>query len=435
MAAQQLTLEQLEKLKKELDAQRELIEAQTKLIEAQRAQQQAAELADAKAAKAVADAQKATADARKADADAQSAAFKAMIGEVPASGIQGAVETKDKAGVTEAALLAGRATRLAANRIATELPAAAPVGNKTATSGAQQEKQVLLLYTSSEVPNFNALLAFRGQTEILRKVLEDAQRLSIEASQKAPTLEAVVPPAAAIGLGLEAASKILGFFRSDYAIGGVSLTLDDSILLHALAGDDTLRSKYIVRLPAQYNAPSLTADGILKQLIALANLKADVAGRVERHEKAKTRFQEEATKAKETEKAGFQANAAVHDQAAAAIKNVLSVYDAFFAKLSATDDKGGVPLSAVIREDVVARALADGAALLVIKMQSSGGAYYTKKNLWTFFGGMPFYNMGGVVASYVLLSGKEGNTLKSGIVPIHGGFVKSNEVQGIVESR
>jgi len=426
MSAQQPSPEELEKLKKQVEAQRELIEAQTKLIEAQRAQQQAAELADAKAAKTIADAQKAAADARKADADAQSAAFKAMIGEVPSSGIQGTVETKDKAGVTEAALLAGRATRLAAQKIAADLPAGVPQPPLA--------KQVLLLYTSSDVPNFNALLTFRAQTALIRTALEEAERKSIETLQKAPSLEAV-PPAAAIGLGLEAASKILGFFRSDYTIGGVQLSLEDSILLHALAGDETLRGKYTVRLPAQYNAQALdsSSQGVHKDLTGLATLKAGVAGRIELHEKAKARFLAEAAKAKDP--APMQASAALHEQALAACKGAVTLYDTFFTKVTAADDKGNVPLSTVTREDVVARALTGGAALLLIKLQTSGGAYYTKKNLWTFFGGMPFYNMGGIVASYVLLSGKDGATLKSGVVPIHGGFVRSNEVQSAVEKQ
>lgn len=424
MSAQQMSLADLEKLKKEVDAQREVIEAQTKLIEAQRAQQQAAELADAKAAKALAEAQKAAADARKADAEAQTAALKAMIGEVPASGIQGTVETKDKAGVTEAALLAGRAARLAAQRIADDLPA-----------GQAQPKQVLLLYTAAELPSFNALLTFRAQTALIRQALEDAERVSIETSQRAPVPTVEVPPAAAIGLGLEAASKILGYFRSDYAIGGVALSFDDSLLLHALAGNETIREKYAVRLPAQYNAQALSQPekGILQALMALAKLKAGVEGRLEHHEKAKAQFLAEGAKAADAKKTSLLDSASQHEEAIATIRAAIALYDGFFTKLTAADDKGNVPLSTVVREDVIARGLADGAALLLIKLQASGGAYYTKKNLWTFFGGMPFYNMGGVVASYVLMSGKDGETLGSGVVPIHGGFVRSNDVQGVVE--
>jgi hypothetical protein len=426
MAAQQQTPEELEKQKKLLELERQVIEERAKLLEAQRALQQANELADAKAAKTVADAEKAAADARKADADAQLAALKAAIGEVPASGIQGAVDTKDKAGVTEAALLAGRAARLAAERIATDLPAP------------PNTSKILLLYSSADVPNFNALTTYRAQQTLIREALEEADKASAAADQKAPPRQGVVtevPVAGAIGLGLEAASKILGFFRSDFAIGGVSLSLDDSLLLHALAGNDTLRGKYQVRLPAQYNADALSqpAQTILQDLKTLAILKAGIAPKVEHHDKVKADFLAQASMATEPQKTALQTNATIHEQAAATIKAAIALYDSFFTKLTTVDDKGSTALNAVVREGVVAKTLSSGGSLLVIKLQTSGGAYYTKKNLWTFFGGMPFYNMGGIVASYVLMSGPDGNTLKSGVVPIHGGFVKSNEVQATVE--
>ena len=42
---------------------------------------------------------------------------------------------------------------------------------------------------------------------------------------------------------------------------------------------------------------------------------------------------------------------------------------------------------------------------------------------------MPFYHMGGVVVSFVLLNGADGSVEKSGVVPIHGGFVKADKVE------
>jgi hypothetical protein len=444
MSAQQSSLDELEKLKKQVDAQREVIEAQTKLIDAERAKQQASALADAKAAKTLADADKAAADARKADAEAQTAALKAIIGEVPASGIKGEVEPKDKAGVTEAGLLAGRSARLAAQGISDDLPSGTPSTAINRTAPRQEAatgstaQQVLLLYTVAEAPNFTSLLTYRAQVTLVRDALQEADRLSIETNKQAPPPGPVeVTPEFAltgVGLGLDAASKILGYFRSDYAIGGVQLSFDDSLLLHALAGNDTLRQKYAVRLPAQYNADALTqpATGVLHDLKLLAQLKAGVSTKLPQHEKAMADFTAQAAKAVEPAKKGLLTGADLHQKAVVALKGALALNDAFFAKLTSGDDKHSVPLSVVVREDTIARALKDGAALLLIKLQTSGGAYYTKKNLWTFFGRMPFYNMGGVVASYVLMAGPNGQVLKSGVVPIHGGFIKSNHVAEVV---
>ena len=377
MADPQPAAAELEKLKKEADAQRELIEARAKT---------------------------------------QTAAFKALFGDVPSSGIQGSVETKDRAGVTEAALLAGRAVGLAAQQIAADL-----TSSDFPTCGT-----VLLLFAAADAPSFNGLLNFRAQQALLRQALADATRISIESHQRAPmpTVE-VVPSAAAVGMGLDAASRLLGFFRSDFSIGGVQLTVDDSMLVHALAGNPTLRQKYVVRLPAQYNPQALAnpADGILQDLIALAALRAGNGDAIDRHERAQAHFLT----------ASAAASAQIHQAALAALKGANALYDAFFTGLTTADDKGSVPLSAIAREEAVARDLDSGAALLVVKLQTAGGAHYTRKSLWTFFGWMPFYNMGGVVASYVLLSGREGDTLRSGVVPIHGGFFRSSRIQRAVE--
>jgi len=40
--------------------------------------------------------------------------------------------------------------------------------------------------------------------------------------------------------------------------------------------------------------------------------------------------------------------------------------------------------------------------------------------------------MGGVVGSFALIEGKDGNVLASGVVPIHGGFVKANDLEETV---
>ena len=109
------------------------------------------------------------------------------------------------------------------------------------------------------------------------------------------------------------------------------------------------------------------------------------------------------------------------------------VYDSFFGKLTAADDKGNIPLTTVVRDTVVADTLKNGGMLLVAKVQKAVGSFYTKKNMWTLFGGMPFYNMGGVVVSFALLDGAAGTVIQAGIVPVHGGFVKSNRVQATVE--
>ena len=112
------------------------------------------------------------------------------------------------------------------------------------------------------------------------------------------------------------------------------------------------------------------------------------------------------------------------DQAKAA----LALYDALLTKLTTPDDKAKVPLAAIIQQDVVHTALVGGAKLMTAKISSAGGTYYTKKNLWNFFGGMPFFTMGGVVVNYSLFEGSTGVVISAGAVPLDGGFVKVGQL-------
>lgn len=424
-----------EKVKKDAEAEAAALDAQKKLHDAREALKAAEappdpakkamddKLAGAKAAKELADAEKAAADARKAQSDAALAAFKAKIGEVTSSGYTGDVTLKERAGITEAALLAGRAVRTAAQKIVDVLPK-------------QTENKTVLLYAAGEVPNFQAHIAFRAQITLVGKAFTDAQTASNIADAKAPEppgfkIEAV-PLAAAAGLTLDAVNKLLGFFRTDYTVGGVELKFEDSLLVHALAGAiEGSDKKLNVQLPAVYSPGALSDVGaeILNEITNLSLLKLGAQDKANRHDKLSARFTEDSSKETDpAEKAKLLDKAKTHKATADAWKTAVGLYDGFFSKLTTTDDKGAVPLTNVIREGVVAKALMNDDLLLLVKLQQSGGAYYTKKNIGTFFGTMPFYHMGGVVASFVLLNGKTGIVLKSGVVPVHGGFVKADDL-------
>ena len=373
---------------------------------------------DAEAQKAVAEAQKAAAEAQKSEAEAKLAAMKASIGEVPTSGYTGGVELKEKAGATEAALLAAKAITQATSTVATVI---SPKVEKT-----------ILLYAAADVPNFQALIAFRAQVAIVKKSFENAKAASDKADETAPGPRAIAPIPGGAGLALEAVNQLLGFFRTDYAIGGVELSLEDSLLLHALAGCLAEKGKQ-VQLPAVYNPGALlpnASTGITEELTDLASSKNEAQNTASRHEKVAAAFTSQAEKEPDLrKKEQLQKNAAIHKSAADAAKAAVTLHDAFFNKLTTADDKGIVPLTSVIRDQPVAKGLLDGNYLLVTKLQKSGGGYYTKKNMWTLFGGMPLYHMGGVVVSYVLLNGKDGTVLVSGVVPVHGGFVKATNLQ------
>lgn len=416
--------EEAEAEKAALDALRALEEARKGLADAQAPvngddAQLNAQVKAAQAAKTLADAEKAAADARKAEADAALAAFKAKIGEVPASGYTGDVTLKDKAGATEATLLASKAVEEAADRLATDL-------------SKHLKEASVVLYSAAELPSFDALLAFGARVRVVEGAFAEAQRTSSDADTKAPEpavgTETVVPVAAAAGLTLDAVNKLLGYFKTDYTVGGISLEQDDSLLIHALAG----RLKGRVRLLGTYDPAvlSTTTGGPFDKLTSLSTLKSFASQKAEGHARVAALFTKQAQAAADAPtKKAMGDKALLHTRAEAALKSAVSVYDSFFTSLTTAEAGGAAPLTDVLRQSALSKALMEGAKLLVVKLQSSGGSYYTRKNMWTFFGGMPFFHMGGVVASYVLIEGEDGHVIASDVVAVHGGFVRAGKVR------
>jgi hypothetical protein len=431
-AASQKTPDEWKKEKEAAEAEAAAIEAQKKLIEAKLALAAAEVLAkdrslqdlqtraaSAKASKDAAEAEKALADVRKANSDAQLAAFKASIGEVPSSGYQGTIDLKSEAGKLEASLLAAKAIQKAANLISDQ------VGKP------KSAVKTILLCTAAELPKFDAWTTYTVQTSLV----ETAFATALELTAKAEGEEAreSVPPAAAVGLALDATNKLLGYFRTDYAIGGFEFTLEDSLLADATAKALTSLD-WDVRLPTRFNpeAPSF-AESIFRTFTRLTALRLDAPQRQTQHEAEAGRLSGLASKETATDKrADLESAAARHLTAASAWKAAIPVYDGVFGKLTTADEKGILPLTTVLREAVMVQHMRKGSPLLLLKIHKSGGAYYTKKNLWTLFGGMPFYHMGGTVVSFVLMNGASGSVTAAGVVPVHGGFVKARRLQATI---
>jgi hypothetical protein len=187
-----------------------------------------------------------------------------------------------------------------------------------------------------------------------------------------------------------------------------------------------------VQVPAIYNASAIRDSGstVLNKLETLAKRKADLQAVAQYHDKVSAAFSELAGKENDaTKKKDLLDKAKLHKDAGDALRAAIAIHDSFFSKLTTPDDKSAIPLTTVIRDSVVSDILSGNGLLMTVRLATSGGAYYTKKNMWTFFGSMPFYNMGGVVVSFVLLEGTDGHVLASGAIPVYGGYVKSDELK------
>jgi hypothetical protein len=186
------------------------------------------------------------------------------------------------------------------------------------------------------------------------------------------------------------------------------------MLVYAVAAE-LVRGGVAVRLPAVYNGnpQANTGGSILQDVIALTTLNSEAETHIKHHDA-------EAQKLAQTD----AAKAALHAKARDAWKRASAFYDVFLGKLTAADDKGNILFASVVREAALAERLAAGDALLLVKLHKAGGAYYTKKNMLTSLVGVPLYNKGAVVTSFIVLDGRTANVLASGLVPVDSGFVK-----------
>jgi hypothetical protein len=409
---------QIDQLKKETDklnAEKAMIDAQKALQDSQKALDQT----KASSTQQVTDLQnqKALADAQKALADSQSqAALSKYIGtDVKSGPYSGIVTMKDKAGTEEAQLLGAQALREAAKKVAAQV---------------RDKSQVFSIFRNTELPNFQRLAGFNFRVTLLQQAFSKA---GVTSPQKTGN-EFVTP--AMVSTGLDAFSKILGFFKTDYEIGGTDVKLDDSLLLYAVSGEltkaDGSSPAKEVHLPLIYEPAlqDLSNNVLVKKLYDLFELR-----RIADSELTATKN----TIADTQKKADDPANASTKASLATTVEGlkpkvdqltaVIALYDAFATSLSTPDANGILPISTVAQENAIVSALQSGSAVLLLRLESSGGGYLLKKNLWTGLGGMPLFHMGGATVTYLLLNGKTGGVIAGNVVPVYGGFVRTDRLR------
>ncbi len=407
------TSQEIQALQAKIDA----LNQQVQLLTAQKALQDAQSAASAAAQVDAATQAANLAAQQKAISDAQTAIAKNNL-TVPDSGYKGEVSAGDKAGSFEASLLASKALTLAADNIATKVKTARDKGPGWNT---------VVLYANSDVPDFQSLLAYDAQRQAISDLMGEASQDIEKTLTQYPAARFLTP--ATIGMGMDAANKILGYFRTDYSIQGIVVASDDLQLINALAG--ALTEKNIgVYLPAIYNAMALNNSSVVSELKSLADQRAKLQGNVDKATGKSDELTAEA--AKETDvakKKQLTDGAAKLKDLAASGKNVVAACDAFLTKLTTADDKSKVPLAIIAQQRAVREQLSKGGAVLMTaKVSSAGGTYYTKKNMWTFFGAMPFYVMGGAVINFTVMEGPGGKVIVAGALPVDAGYYKATDV-------
>jgi hypothetical protein len=398
-----------------LTAEAALVTAKAQLTKAQ---------ADSAAASQPPDPLIAAATAEKARLEAQKAVAQAAMGLVTGStAFTGAVETKPDAGKGEATLLASRAIKCAAASIAKEIK-----DQLTAKSS-------VVLMQGAEAPQFANYRQFLLQESLTAQIFtaaeNEANRLSsagdaIAGSATAAAPPSVLPPLTTADLVLNSITKLGSYFMSNYEIGGITLTPDGEQLVSAVANQ--LIGSAILLLPARA-VPQATDFADTMEKIATKTISAD--SQATRLDAKAGDAKAKAEGAADADKAKLQSAAKLYEQGAAVLRKAIAKSEEFIATLSVPDAKGVAPITRIAQERAICVELQDGALALVLDVRAMVGGYYTKKNLWTFLGCVPFYVMGGAVVTYCLVD-KKGEVMKAGLVPVHGGYAPVHEVDHMI---
>jgi hypothetical protein len=395
----------------QVTAEAALITAKAQLIKAQ------AELATANQPP---DPLIAVATAEKARLEAQKAVAQVALGLVTGStAFTGAVEAKPDAGKGEATLLASRAIKCAAATIA------------EAIKDDISSKRVVLMQ-GAEAPQFANYRQFLLQEDLIAQIFAAAQneanRLSSEGdritgSSSTRALSSALPALSAAEVVLNAVTKLGSYFMSNYEIGGITLTPDGEQLVSAVARKLSGAAARV--LPARV-VPQANDFAAMVKKIAGATIDADSLATAQdaKAEAAKVRAESAAA----PDKAKLLNAVKLHEQGAAVLRKAITKSEEFISALSVPDAKGVAPITKIALERAICVELNKANALaLVLDVRAMVGGYYTKKNLWTFLGGMPFYVMGGAVVTYYLVN-NAGEVVKAGLVPVHGGYAPVQEV-------
>lgn len=383
---------------------------------------------DPAAAKAQFESMAAMYDAKSKMYQAEAAADKARYGDIKPL-FDGTVTAAENAGDAEAQLLAVNAY----NALATDM------AGKLYTAGARE----VLLVTSA--PDFNSLVIFDARIAGFEQV---------KTGLPPPPATMQLAGVASVLAGAQAAHALLGVVRTDFSVRGASVTGSEHAWTVALAGALT-EAKIAVHMPATYSpkVAEQTATDTLAKLLGWAKESSDAIAAFDKQlepidKKLKQlRDQLAATQSPAARKkleAAIQAQEKVRTPLAAARQQWSTFQTAlstFIAELTSPDKDGRIALADIVRQTAVRDllGLAPGARpgtamLLHTRLDHTVGSTYTKKNLFTSLGSMPFYVMGGASASVTLFDAS-GAVKYAKSLPWHGGFLKASKVKDEVNKR
>lgn len=331
--------------------------------------------------------------AQKAKVDAEMALIKAQTGTVSDSGYKGEASQATDAGKAEGMMLGAVALNKIADKFAAQLKKDLP------------SAKTFLLY-SDKLPDFHALALFNIQYEALKQQAKkeagkgEKREAANDESGRSVKSAALLPAIGEIGSTLDFTKNLLSFFKTDYSFSPVDISLDNAMLLNALAR--SVRKEYIASRSVKVELPELYDVDLCLPGQKVTDQLQDIIGWAAVDTKDNTCSQE------------------ARD---------------FLTKLTTPDDKCHTILADVVRQAVIKQKLeVQNTVMMLLRPTKLSGTTYTKKNILSSLGANPFHVMGGAIASYTAFDGPTGAVVSSMLLPWHGGYHSVSEVQKIVNS-
>jgi hypothetical protein len=239
---------------------------------------------------------------------------------------------------------------------------------------------------------------------------------------KAGGTEAVDALFTGAGAVLDLGAKLGSYFQSDYKVMGATIAgSDDDLLAISVAG--ALRDSWY---PARWVPESAeTIIDLLKPLAASrdrSNFDSQAVAACLQQFKAAA----DKAAADVNERDRLNNIVAAYTRAADAYTAAQKRFDDLLTSLATVTD--GVPLATYVADEkrVIDKLQADS-LLLFVRLNAPAGGRYSKKNIWTFFGTMPFYVSGGAITSYIAIDPKSGGVKSAGQFTVHSGYYKVHE--------
>lgn len=412
--------------------------------------------------KTEADIETAQANARKAQAEAKKAEQDLYTGIVTAAGNRGTVTVNAGAGTVEAASVASDALVLISRALDSQIIKARELmSNSKAAHSPDYCRATWALKTPSIVIATEAWAPDTGTVDLVYPSLatristavdvEAHAKISISVVEReldsatkpkppAGRTPAVVTPAGGVvpAALLAGASALMGAMKTDVELFGVTLTSGDAILLRTVAGEIKSQHKEINVFVPEISNPTRGAGKAVFENVALLDSKLSELTELQ------AMFSALAAKAISGATAAGEKTpiADNYDNIGKEITLFRAPLDAFVTSQQAwlaalVDVAKGKTLAQVAAEQAeIGCIIADGGVLVRVKSEVFGGSIFTRKNLWTTFGGKSIFVSAGSVVTYSFNDLWTGNFINSGVVKSMGAWKPITEAgpRGQVEA-